>query len=454
MQPACHAKGARPHSRASHTCPALSARPPRAQSFQVDVFTSDLPGAATKAPVTLRMRGDKGTGELLPLDNNPSNFERARHDTFEVADPPLGPLREIDIGHEMPGADFAWHLDRVEITPEGAKKPYVFHAGEGGAPGGQWFSSDPAVGGKTRRLLPVANGDLQLVKYQVVVQTGSHKYAGTEASVRMTIYGADKGGQPTKSRDDMRLENAKDNFAKGKLDRFILPPMADLGDIKRIQMGHDNSGAAAGWLLDYVEISIVGDAKSPVWHFPSGKWFDLKEEPKKTVQARDFVSAAANGGCSGRWTLRLFGSVATALLSRSPRFDCLMLLCSPPLQIIEAVAKPPSDGTKADYYVVVKTSTAKNAGTDAQVWVNVIGKRGETGKQSLANDRENFERGRTDNFTLKARAQGAAVASRLPVTELTSTAITAAPLHTLRDAPRSATPPLHTSRDASVLCHL
>lgn len=221
---------------------------------QVECWTSNEPAAGTKAPITLRMRGDKGTSDPILLDNDPNNFTRGRHDTFEVLALPLGPLREIDIGHDKGGAEFAWHLDRVEVTPEGSSKPYVFHAGEGGVPGvGAWFSSE--VGHKLRRLLPVANGDLAMVKYQVLVQTGSHKYAGTEASVRITLYGVDKAtGKETRSREDIRLENGRDNFTKGKLDKFVLAPMLDLGDIKKIRIGHDNSGAAPGWQLDCVEV--------------------------------------------------------------------------------------------------------------------------------------------------------------------------------------------------------
>lgn len=60
---------------------------------QVECWTSDVPGADTRALVTLRMRGDKGTGELLPIGDDPDSFKRGRHDTFHVTDQPLGPLR-------------------------------------------------------------------------------------------------------------------------------------------------------------------------------------------------------------------------------------------------------------------------------------------------------------------------------------------------------------------------
>lgn len=59
------------------------------------MWTSDLPAAGTKAPVTVCMRGDKATGEPILLDNDPNNFTRGRHDSFEVLSAPLGPLRRV-----------------------------------------------------------------------------------------------------------------------------------------------------------------------------------------------------------------------------------------------------------------------------------------------------------------------------------------------------------------------
>lgn len=70
--------------------------------------------------------------------------------------------REIDIGHDKTGPQAAWHLDRVEVTPEGNPNPSVFKAG-------MWFSS--LDGNRTRRVLKVSDPDPKaddhLINYKV-----------------------------------------------------------------------------------------------------------------------------------------------------------------------------------------------------------------------------------------------------------------------------------------------
>ena len=55
--------------------------------------------------------------------------------------------------------------------------------------------------------------------------------------------------------------------------------------------------------------------------------------------------------------------------------------------------------------MAIKTGDEKNAGTDANVWVQVYGDKGDTGHVQLKKSgmMENlFERGQTDYFTLEA----------------------------------------------------
>ena len=49
-----------------------------------------------------------------------------------------------------------------------------------------------------------------------------------------------------------------------------------LGPLKRVRIGHDNSGIGAGWFLDKV---IVDDLdQGTVYEFPCERWFDKKED--------------------------------------------------------------------------------------------------------------------------------------------------------------------------------
>ena len=55
------------------------------------------------------------------------------------------------------------------------------------------------------------------------------------------------------------------------------------------------------------------------------------------------------------------------------------------------------------YKVVVVTGDVRNAGTDANVHINIYGTYGDTGSRQLTKRfRDLFERGRTDDFELEA----------------------------------------------------
>ena len=56
------------------------------------------------------------------------------------------------------------------------------------------------------------------------------------------------------------------------------------------------------------------------------------------------------------------------------------------------------------YNINVSTANKRNAGTDANVWIELFGKKIKSGKILLKNSKNNFkkfERGQTDNFEIK-----------------------------------------------------
>lgn len=61
--------------------------------------------------------------------------------------------------------------------------------------------------------------------------------------------------------------------------------------------------------------------------------------------------------------------------------------------------------TATSYHLSVKTGNVQGAGTDANVFVQLVGEHGETGKVQLRmaeNTKNKFERGRTDKFKVEA----------------------------------------------------
>ena len=65
----------------------------------------------------------------------------------------------------------------------------------------------------------------------------------------------------------------KNPFEKGNTDYFEIESH-DVGDIKKIRIGHDNKGLAPGWHLKEVAIH---KEDGQTWLFPCNEWFDKKE---------------------------------------------------------------------------------------------------------------------------------------------------------------------------------
>jgi PLAT/LH2 domain len=58
------------------------------------------------------------------------------------------------------------------------------------------------------------------------------------------------------------------------------------------------------------------------------------------------------------------------------------------------------------YTVVVQTGSVPNAGTDANVYVNIIGTVGQSGERFIDNADDNFENSKIDTFAVDARELG------------------------------------------------
>jgi hypothetical protein len=90
------------------------------------------------------------------------------------------------------------------------------------------------------------------------MHTSNIRNAGTDARVFIKIFGT------TSSTDKMWLdrEEYQDKlFEKGSCDKF-LKTFVDIGEPKKITVGHDNSGPFPGWHLDKVS-TVSGDLNGP-----------------------------------------------------------------------------------------------------------------------------------------------------------------------------------------------
>ncbi|XP_055036930.2 lipoxygenase homology domain-containing protein 1 [Misgurnus anguillicaudatus] len=263
-------------------------------TYEVHVFTGTMMGAGTDAGVYVNIYGEMGdTGERkLRKSNHLNKFERGQEDVFTIMGMDLGLLKKLRIRHDNKQANAAWYLDRVEIFDTKEETMYFF-------PCQRWLAVDEDDGQLGRELVPVdeafmrrdeddddESSPAQLgleqkamsTTFTMRVKTGEKQYAGTDANVFAILYG---------SKDDTGIinlkasKNHKNKFEQGMIEEFTIEAV-DLGKLKRIRIGHDNSGGSPGWFLDWVEI----DAPSlgQLLRFPCGRWLDKGEDDGAIVR--------------------------------------------------------------------------------------------------------------------------------------------------------------------------
>ncbi|KFV05227.1 Lipoxygenase homology domain-containing protein 1, partial [Pterocles gutturalis] len=257
-------------------------------TYEVHVLTGTVWGAGTDANVFLSIygveRGDTGERQLK-RSNNLNKFEKGQVDVFTIKAIDLGELKKLRIRHDNSGASPSWFLERVEIVDLKESTTYYF-------PCQRWLAVEEDDGQIVRELVPVdeafvkkdSENDGQSLAtlgleqkaksttYTVKVKTGDKKNAGTDANVFITLYG---------SKDDTGIvslkasKTNKNKFERGKVDEFTVESV-DIGDLKKIKIGHDNKGNSTGWFLEWVEI----DAPSlgQCLKFPCGRWLDKSED--------------------------------------------------------------------------------------------------------------------------------------------------------------------------------
>uniref|UniRef100_A0A4X1UPJ7 PLAT domain-containing protein n=1 Tax=Sus scrofa TaxID=9823 RepID=A0A4X1UPJ7_PIG len=309
----------------------------KAKVYEVVTATGDV-RAGTDANVFITIFGENGLSPKLHLTSkSKSAFEKANVDVFRVRTNNVGLIYKIRIEHDNTGLNASWYLDRVIVTD--MKRPhlrYYFNCNN-------WLSNVEGDRQWCRDLLASFNPmDMPRGnKYEVKVYTGDVIGAGTDADVFINIFGeyGDTG--------ERRLENEKDNFEKGAEDKFMLDA-PDLGQLMKINVGHNNKGGSAGWFLSKIVIEDIGNKRK--YDFPLNRWLALDEDDGK-IQ-RDI----------------LVGGAETTAIS---------------------------------YIVTVFTGDIRGAGTKSKIYLVMYGARGSKNSGKIFLEGGVFDRGRTDIFHIE-----------------------------------------------------
>ncbi|XP_030048769.1 lipoxygenase homology domain-containing protein 1 [Microcaecilia unicolor] len=311
---------------------------PKANKYVVRVFTGSANGSGTDADVFLNIFGENGdTGERR-LDNDKNNFERGAEDKFTIDAPNMGKIRKITIGHNNKGSSAGWFLEKVIIEDIGNKTIYEF-------PVSRWFAMDEDDG-KIQRDILVGGSEATGIVYNVAIMTGDVRGAGTNSKIHIILHGS-KG---MKNSGKVFLEGGK--FERGRTDIFNVEIAALLSPLSRVTIGHDNDGVSAGWYCEKVVIycPFTGIEQT----FPCAKWLDEDE--------------------------------GDGLIER---------------ELYEMVSLRQKRQKKNPWSLWIFTSDIKNAGTDANILLQIYGTKGKSDQMKLDNNSDNFEAGQIDKFMIE-----------------------------------------------------
>ncbi|XP_077943299.1 lipoxygenase homology domain-containing protein 1 [Gasterosteus aculeatus] len=341
-------------------------------TYEVCIFTGDMAGAGTDAHVFINIYGENGdTGErYLRNSDNLNKFERRQEDVFIVTAVDLGSLKKLRIRHDGTRAYSSWYLDRVEIVDTKDDTTYYF-------PCTRWLAVDEDDGQIARELVAVDEAFMRKdedeegtgptlgleqksmsTTYTIKIKTGEKKYAGTDSNVFAILFGENDDTGVINLRS---CKNYKNKFEKGMINEFTVEAV-DLGDLEKLRIGHDNSGGSSGWFLDWVEIDAASQGQR--LRFPCGRWLDKGEDD---------------------------GAIVRDLYPAELQTELYMPF--------------------VPYEIKIYTSDVFAAGTDADVFIVLYGRKGVCTQQKYlcVNKRERrlyFERGAEDMFIVELEDVG------------------------------------------------
>jgi len=141
----------------------------------------------------------------------------------------------------------------------------------------------PSKLAQTKRRMMEQRGST--VEYDIYVYTADKWGAGTDADVYIQLHGTD--GQT----GDIELDGPGDDFESGDMNTFTV--QADVGDLTKIVIWHDDSGWGSGWFLDKIVIESPDMGKT--WEFLCGRWLADDEDDGALSRELFPTDASENG---------------------------------------------------------------------------------------------------------------------------------------------------------------
>ncbi|KAK3753030.1 hypothetical protein QZH41_014996, partial [Actinostola sp. cb2023] len=289
-----------------------------------------------QTPVLVQLIGEKGESgkiQVKPGVRPTDEFEKGK--TYKliarVAD--IGRIKDVLVTQDESIPSEGLYVEEVEVTTShGDCLVFPVHC---------WTGPDK---GKEKDML-----------YDVTFKTGVLPDSGTSANVFFQIHGDEESTEEIQLQEDKSL----DLFETGGTDKFKVETK-DVGKIKRLRVGHDNTGPSPDWYLQRVNIDVPENDEH--YQFNFNQWISGKN-PVVEVAAGKYQKAP----------------------DRSEKLQDL------------------------DYRILVKTGDDALAGTDSNVFLQMFGEEGQSSKFLLREegDTSRFARGKTDKFVIRDKDLGA-----------------------------------------------
>ncbi|XP_072882775.1 polycystin-1 [Hemitrygon akajei] len=136
-------------------------------------------------------------------------------------------------------------------------------------------------------------------KYEVMVKTGWYRNSGTTAHVGISLYGVNKSGS--------RHLDKEGAFQRNSLDVFQVETDANLGEIWKIRIWHDNTGLDPSWYLEHV--AVWDKQTDNLYYFLAQDWLSVENEKNEGMVEKDVLAACPQ-------ELRRFSRIFTSQLKR------------------------------------------------------------------------------------------------------------------------------------------
>ncbi|XP_070780971.1 lipoxygenase homology domain-containing protein 1 [Enoplosus armatus] len=318
--------------------------------YNVQVMTGNVRGAGTNSKIHMVMHGSKGLKNSGKIFLEGGAFERGLIDIFNVEICELiSPLSRVTIGHDNGAVGAGWYCEKVVIY-------CPFTGIEQTFPCGMWLDEDEGDGLIERELYEMVSLRQKKQKkypWSLWIWTSDVKGAGTDAQVFLQIY-----GENGKS-DEIKLESNSDSFEQAQLDKFVIE-MPDIGRLLKLRIWHEKRHPFSGWHL--AKVTLLKTLTMEKYSFQCGRWLDINEDDNEIV--RELLATGA--------------------------------LIDEPLPLIK-------------YRVTICTGNVSGSGTDASVFLNIIGDLGDTGERLMIMSKNNvnkFEKGNHDEFLIESVSLG------------------------------------------------